>query len=371
MHGTITTRSADRHLVGTEPAFDFLSEEYRTLYRDSGASAFQAPLWLSMLHKQLMPELRASQNTITIRDRVDGRLLAVLPFVVQKSAGISVLQPADFGVCDRNDIVADAGVLEEITADPAALRQLRAAISGHDLLLFRKIWSGGFDVRQLFPRSRQRRAPNDAYVCDTGTDAELWKRETLRKKFTKEMGRLQRQTERDIGAYEHHAVTGEDAIREAFDFLRAARHGRHGESLLDDPRYFEFYRDYAIAGAKCGEATTYVSTIAGEPVAALFGLSGDGGYHAVLIGADIEKHDHQSTGIQLLYRVIKMRIREGHASFDMGLGDQRYKGHFRPRQIEVSNLTRAHSPTGAAIAMIYHHSKPVKDFIKGIVPNVR
>ncbi|MEX0957338.1 MAG: GNAT family N-acetyltransferase [Rhizobiaceae bacterium] len=371
MHGMAAIRTADRYVVGTEPAFDFLSEEYRALYRDSGASAFQAPLWLSMLHKQLMPELRASQNTITIRSCMDGRLIAVFPFVVQISAGVSVIQPADFGVCDRNDIVAGAGALEEFAADPAALMQLRAATSKHDLLLFRKIWAGGFDVRRLFPHSRQKQAQNDAYVCDTGTDAEQWKQETLRKKFTKEMGRLQRKTEREIGLYEHRAVTDENAIRAAFDFLRTVRHGRYGESLLDDRRYFDFYRDYAIAGAKCGEATTYVSTIAGEPVAALFGLSGDGGYHAVLIGADIENHDHQSTGVQLLYRVIKMRIGDGHASFDMGLGDQGYKGHFRPNQIEVSNLTRAYSPTGAALAMIYHRSKPLKNFIKGILPNVR
>jgi CelD/BcsL family acetyltransferase involved in cellulose biosynthesis len=371
MHGTVTARPADRYVVGTEPDFDFLSEEYRALYRQSGASAFQAPLWLSMLHKQLMPELRAFQNTVTFREPADGRLVAVLPFVVQTSAGVSVLQPADFGVCDRNDVVAVPGTLEAIAADPAALRQLRAAISGHDLLLFRKIWAGGFDIRRLFPQARQRRAQNDAYVCDTGTDAEQWKQETLRKKFTKEMGRLQRQTEREMGAYEHHAVTDENAIRAAFDFLRTAQHGRHGNSLLDDRRYFEFYRDYAITGAKCGEATTYLSTIAGETVAALFGLTGDGGYHAVLIGADIDKHAHQSTGIQLLYRIMKKRIRDGYASFDMGLGDQGYKGHFRPRQVEVSNLTRAYSPTGAALAMIYHRSKPLKDFIKGILPNVR
>jgi CelD/BcsL family acetyltransferase involved in cellulose biosynthesis len=371
MHGTATTASADRYLVGIEPGFDFLSGEYRALYAASGASAFQAPLWLSMLHARLAPKMRAAQSTIAIRDAADGALRAVFPFVAQTSAGISVIQPADFGVCDRNDVVAEAGTLETIAGDPAVLRQLRAAISGHDLLLFRKIWSSGFDVRRLFPHARLRRGPNDAYVCETGTDVEHWKREVLRRKFTKEMGRLQRQTEREMGAYEHRAVTDEAGIRAAFEFLRNARHGRHGDSLLDDPRYFDFYLDYAIAGAKSGDAVTYVSTVAGEIVAVLFGLSGDGEFHAVLIGADIEKHERQSTGIQLLLRVIKMRMREGHASFDMGLGDPGYKTHFRPRQIAVGNLTRACSPTGSAMALIYHKSRPLKRLIKGFLPNVR
>jgi CelD/BcsL family acetyltransferase involved in cellulose biosynthesis len=371
MHGTATRAFADSYLVSVESGFDFMSEEYRSLYDASGASAFQAPLWLSMLHSRLAPQMRAFQNTITIRDAADGALRAVLPLVAQTSAGISVIQPADFGVCDRNDVVAAAGVLETIAADPVALRQLQAAISRSDLLLFRKIWADGFDMRRLFPRSRLRRGPNDAHVCETGTDVEHWKRGVLRRKFTKEMGRLQRQTEREMGAYEHRAVTDEASIRLAFDFLRHARHDRHGESLLDDRRYFEFYRDYAIAGAKSGDAITYVSTIAGEIVAVLFGLSGDREFHAVLIGADVKKHDRQSTGIQLLLRVIEMRMREGHTSFDMGLGDPGYKAHFRPRKIEVSNLTRACSPTGSALATIYHKSRPLKKLIKGFLPNVR
>lgn len=370
MHGMASTMSADRYLVGIEPNFDFLSEEYRALYKESGASAFQAPLWLSMLHRRLAAAMSASQNTITVRDAT-GNLLAVLPFVAQTSTGISIIQPADFGVCDRNDVVARAGALEKIAADPAALEQLHAAVCDHDLLLFRKIWSEGFDVRKLFPRSRQRSGRNDAYVCETGTDVDAWKKDVLRKKFIKEMGRLQRQTEREIGAYEHRLVTDEASIRDAFVFLREARRGRYDESLLDDERFFEFYRDYAIEGAKTGDAATYVSYLEGEPVAVLFGLSGDGEYHAVLIGADISHHGHQSTGVQLLYRVIKMRMREGHARFDMGLGDPGYKGHFRPREIAVSNLTRAYTPTGSALAMIYHRSPSLKKLIKGFLPNVR
>jgi CelD/BcsL family acetyltransferase involved in cellulose biosynthesis len=371
MHGTATTKHATNFIVGLEAEYDFGSEEYRVLFQASGASAFQSPLWLSMMHRRLAPGFGARQKTITIRDVVDRRLLALFPFVTQDSAGITIIQPADFGVCDRNDVIGEASALEMIAGDPWALAQLKTILDDSDLLLFRKVWAGGFDVGRLFPRSRQHRCRNDAHVCETGLDPELWRRQTLRKRFTKEMGRLQRQTERDIGAYEHRAVTDADAIRQAFDFLRAARRGRYETSMLDDRRYFDFYLEFAIAGAACGEATTYVSYLAGEPVAVLFGLCGDGEFHAVLIGADIGKHERQSTGIQLLYRVMEMRIREGHASFDMGLGDPGYKAHFRPRVVEVRNVTRSYSPSGTAIAMIYRNSKPLTNFIKGIMPNVR
>ncbi len=371
MHRRATVEGRVHRLVDIEPDFDFTSEEYRALYRQSGASAFQAPMWQAMIHRRLAPSLKARQNTITVRDPSTGALQAVFPFVVQLSAGISVLQPADFGVCDRNDVVATGETLERLANDKNALRSLKEAASRHDLLLFRKVWEDGFDVRRLFEGAKLRPGPNGGHVCETGTDAAAWKREVLRKKFVKEMGRLQRQTEREQGAYVHRAITGEAEIRSAFEFLRKARQGRYGESLLDDPRFFSFYLAYAIAGARTGDAITYVSTIAGETVAVLFGLSGDGEYHAVLVGADISGHESQSTGIQLLLRVMEMRMADGHATFDMGLGDPGYKHTFRPREISVGNLTCSYSPTGSALAMIYHRSPHLKGVIKGFMPNVR
>ena len=368
-HAAPTARAEDFE-ISVEPAFDFLSAEYRALYAGGSASAFQAPLWQAMLHQRLAPRLKARQKTIAVRRAADRTLVAVLPFVEQSSAGIRIVQPADFGLCDRNEIVGERMTLERIAADGRALSRLGIAVDGADLLLIRKVWEDGFDPMRLFPGARSRQAQNDAYVCENGTDTVMW-RAGLRKKFTKEMGRLERQTARDFGSYEHRAVIDADEIRTAFEFLRIARRGRHAHDVLGDERFYKFYLDYAIEGARTGEAITYASYIAGEPAAVLFGLCGDGVYHAVLIGADVGGHARQSTGIQLLYRVIEQRMREGHSVFDMGLGDPGYKAHFRPRTVAVRNMTCALSPTGSAIALIYNQSKPLKNFIKGVLPNVR
>lgn len=355
--------------IGVEPAFDFLSDEYSTLYKSSGASAFQAPIWQASLHTKLAPALGAQQQTVTVRAKVDGTLLAVFPFVRQSMAGIAIVQPADFGLCDRNEPVATRETLEMLASSPTYRQMLATALRRPDLLLMRKVWEESFDITRLFQGSRAWNAPNSAFLCETGEEFAIWKQD-LRKKFTKELDRLQRQTAREIGSYQHRAVTDPNEIKLAFEFLRLARLGRYKGDVLEDDRYYDFYLDYAIEGARTGEAITYASFVDGYPVAVLFGLAGDGEYHAVLIGADFGKLTRQSTGIQLLYRVMQMRIAEGHTVFDMGLGDPGYKAHFRPRTIKVRNVTRPMSPTGHAIALIYNRSKPLKDFIKGIMPNV-
>lgn len=354
-----------------EADFDFLSPEYRSFYLPDRATAFQAPLWLDRIHRMLAPGLNAVQHTITVRSRTDGRLLAVLPLVVQRTVGISLMQPADFGVCDYNAVVADRDVLEAMAADPDILARLDRLTRPCDLLLFRKVRSDTFDVARLFPNAKTSATENAAYHSEIGNDFNDWRKRTIRKKFSKELERLQRQLERELGSYEHHAVTSEAEIRAAFDFLLRARHGRFEDDLFADPLYFAFYRDYAVEAAKCGEAATYVSTVAGEPVAVLFGLTGDGEFHACIIGSDSERFSRHSCGTQIIYRVIEKRFGEGFTRFDLGLGNTGYKTHFRVEETPLRNITRTRSMAGSAVALVYHHAKPVKNVLRKYVRNVR
>ena len=100
--------------IGIEPDFDFLSPEYRAFYQPDRATAFQAPLWMDTVHRRLAPGLGAEQHTLTVRNRSDGALVALVPFVLQRSKGIRILAPADFGVCDYNSVVGDRNTLAMI-----------------------------------------------------------------------------------------------------------------------------------------------------------------------------------------------------------------------------------------------------------------
>src|SRR5471032_2557690 len=76
--------------ICVEPQFDFLSAEYRAFYNLRRGTVFQAPTWLDAIHRKLAPHLNAKQYTVTIRNRHHRALLAVIPLVVQKSAGLSI-----------------------------------------------------------------------------------------------------------------------------------------------------------------------------------------------------------------------------------------------------------------------------------------
>lgn len=357
--------------VGLESGFDFLSDEYRTLFSAERATAFQAPLWMAMIHSRLAPALGAAQHTLTLRSRAGGELAGVVPLVLQRSKGIRLLRPADFGVCDYNSIVADRNLLGLIAADAGLLREIDRLVSGCDILMFRKVREDDFDIGRLFRGSTSTQGENAAYHSTVGDDFDAWRSRTIRKKFSKELGRLQRQMEREFGSYEHRAASSEAEIRAAFDFLRASRSGRFEEDLLQSDVYFEFYRDYAVAAAERGEAVTYVSYVAGEPAAVLFGLIGDGAFHAVLIGSDTQRFGRSSPGTQIIYQVIRQRFGEGFHSFDMGLGNSGYKTHFRVEETQMRNHTKTFSVAGYAMASVYHHAKPLKNLLRKFVPNVR
>jgi CelD/BcsL family acetyltransferase involved in cellulose biosynthesis len=356
--------------VALEPAFDFASPEYRAFFDLSRGTVFQAPLWLDSIHRTLGPALGARQHTITLRNRYDRSLVAVIPLMVRRSTGIAIIQPADFGVCDYNAVVGPREALESLAVDASVVARIDCLLTG-GVLMFRKVRDDGFDASRLFRKAVASPCENAAYHIETGPDFEVWQRKTISRKFSKELGRLARQIERDHGRYEHRVATEEADIREAFAFLRAIRAGRFEGDLLDDPLFADFYLDFAIAGARSGEAITYVSTLDGKPVAALLGVAFADECHAVLIGADMQRFGKYSPGMQLLYRIIKLRFEQGLKRFDIGLGNTGYKSHLSAEVTTLKNFTSARSLPGAALAFVYHHAKPLKTAMRKLSPRLR
>ena len=357
--------------IGIEPHFDFLSAEYRAFFNLSRGTVFQAPLWLASIHGRLAPALSATQYTMTVRARSDGSLIAVAPLIIQKSTGIRILQPADFGVCDYNAIVGDRSVLEMLAADRSVIDRIDALLSVAGLLIFRKVRDDGFDAGRMFRKVAASPCENAAYHVETGPDFEVWQRRVVRRKFTKELGRLGRQVEREFGHYEHRLVHGDDEIRAAFALLKNVRRAHFESDILDDEIYAAFYEQFAIEGAKSGDALTYISYLDGKPVAALLAVAYADECHAVLIGADIERFGKYSLGMQLLYRIVKLRFDQGLHRLDLGLGNTGFKSLFRVEETTLHNFTSARSLAGSAVALVYHHAKPLKKALKRFSPRLR
>ena len=330
--------------VRIEPDFDFLSPEYRAFYQPDRATAFQAPLWMDMIHRRLAPGLHAKQQTLTLRNRGNGALMALVPFVLQRTKGIRMMAPADFGVCDYNSIVGDRNMLAMIAGDPALVERIHSVLKGCDILMFRKVREDDFDFARLFPRSKHSPAENAAYHSEIGEDFDDWRRRTIRRKFSKEFGRLQRHAEREFGGYEHRPARSEAEICEAFELLREWRVGRFEGDLLQNPLYFDFYRGYALAGQASVEAITYVSYAGGRPVAVLFGLAGDGAFHAVLIGSDTERLRQAVAGHPDHLPGDQAALRRGFSQLRHGSRQHRLQIPFPRRGNAAAATTRKPSP---------------------------
>jgi len=93
--------------------------------------------------------------------------------------------------------------------------------------------------------------------------------------------------------------------------------------------------------------------------------------HAVLIGADTERLTKYSPGMQLLYRIVKLRFDAGLHRLDLGLGNTGYKSMFRVEETTLHNYTSARSLAGAAMSMVYHRAKPLKNLLRRLSPRLR
>ncbi len=120
-------------VVAVEPAFDFGGADYRALHANSDATVFQSPAWLDALHRDVAPTFGATQATVTVRDQ-DLRLMMVLPLVRRRQHGVTIVEFADFGLCDYNAAVCDLddAVLLDLGCNVAAARHRRDAPARFD-----------------------------------------------------------------------------------------------------------------------------------------------------------------------------------------------------------------------------------------------
>src|SRR5580698_9914290 len=81
-------RDSSVFTVTVTSQFDFLSEEYATLFAESSATAFQHPIWLDAIYHKLVPRLNVEPLIVTVREAANGRLLMVLPLVRRRYRGL-------------------------------------------------------------------------------------------------------------------------------------------------------------------------------------------------------------------------------------------------------------------------------------------
>ena len=64
--------------------------------------------------------------------------MAVMPMVIQRTSGVSMVLPADFGLCDYNAVVADDATLNMMARSPEHLASIAKLAGKADLVMFQR-----------------------------------------------------------------------------------------------------------------------------------------------------------------------------------------------------------------------------------------
>ena len=361
-------------VVGTEPAFDFASAEYRVLHQRSRASAFQGAHWLAGLNHDVAPAVDAKPFTVRVRDAADGRLMLVLPLARHRMRGVTFLGFADFGLCDYVGPIYDPADVPLLLADDSLPRRIAGALPDHDVLQFTKLNGSDPLLEYLFPSMQRARMRVSAYPARLNGDWTAWRSTNIDQSFRRYLDMKRRRLKR-TGTPHFRRLRDPDAIASALEALRRYRSERFRAlgvpDLLDHNAIFEFYKRMAIEGARDGFARTHCLYLSGEPVAITFGVAQRGVYALLLVGLDVARHSRLSPGLLAIEDTLRESIEAGDSTYDFTIGDHPYKLQFGGQANPLFEWHQARTLRGHAAVLAITLVRETKRTLKPLVKRVK
>lgn len=317
--------------LGVAPEFDFAGAEYRAFHRDSGATAFQSPEWLSTFYRRLMRPPEIEPLVVVGRDASQA-LALVVPLIRRRIEDLIHIEYAFLGVCDY--------ALPIVARDIDAARlssAFLATLGAHDLLTIEPVrdedaatWRAllgaapeplGFGAHALACRG--------AYAeCRAGT-------------FRRKAAEIDRKARRlsALGPLRLEMLSGEEAAA-AMAMARHFRAGRFTGDPLQDDRFHRFYADVARSGGAAGPARTYRLRCGAATVAVLFGLIDGPAFRYLVLGCDYARFGAFSPGMIMLDRAMADWFGGGGAVFDFTIGDEPFKAAFGAHRSRMLRFRR-------------------------------
>ncbi len=319
--------------------FDFAGDEYATLHGASGATVFQSGAWLTAFYEIVVPARSAKPRIVTIRDK--DRLVGVLPMIVRRRAGLALLETTDLGVSDYASPVVLPDVVARISGDPVLQGDLLAALMPFDVVRVRPIPDRFAESWHALLGGTLHDLTFSAHATPlSGTHAE-WRAERLDKKLAGQMARKGKRWKKqhDVTLTRLHGEEAAQAIAE----LAALREGRFEGDPIQGADVTAFY---AAVARNHPHAETWRLSSDGETAAIVFGVTQDGAFHYLLIGADYDTHGRHSPGLQAYDWLIEDWMGRGGTSFDFTIGDEPFKAQFGAEPTAMKALLGAASLKG-------------------------
>ncbi|OKO84041.1 GNAT family N-acetyltransferase [Bradyrhizobium sp. NAS96.2] len=342
-------KNDDAFDVCIDDAFDFLSEEYATLFEGSDATAFQHPLWLDSLYRKLAPAAAAKPLVVVVRSRATGSLAAVLPMLRVRRGPMRTIEFADLRVSDYLAPVCSIKTFAELLQDGRSCQKLRQLLRPFDLLRIPKLLDAKMPIENLFGAPHRSLMDTNAYATVLAAPFEQWQLNALGKSYMKELAKKWRQIHKK-GTLTFSCCGDAASIGEAMETMRKFRGPRfhaHGDGdLLQRPAYFDFYSSVALRGM--GSFTRlYAMKMDGNVIATALGLVHRDSLLVVMTAFDVEGYKSQSIGALTFESVAKDCIERGGRVLDFTIGDEPYKMQFGGQPTPMSSVTQAGSAAGS------------------------
>jgi CelD/BcsL family acetyltransferase involved in cellulose biosynthesis len=317
--------------VAAENSFDFLSPEYRTLFDRSCATAFQHPVWLDRLYRNLAPRLDAEPLVIAVRRREDGQLAMILPLLRRRHGVMRVIEFADLRISDYVAPVCDEATFALLVRDAEARNAIREALQPFDFLRIQKLREDALPLHALLGDVSHAPMGMSAHSVALYGPAESWRADKIDRSYRKELDKKGRQIRRK-GDIRFGIASDPESIRTTFEHMREYRlprfQDREAPDLLQSATYFEFYIDLAIKGTAAGMCRTYTLWLDERPISGVWGLVHRGQFLTVLGGFDLAGYKNYSIGALVFEAIARDCIERGETLLDFTIGDESYKQLF-------------------------------------------
>ncbi|MCI0572375.1 MAG: GNAT family N-acetyltransferase [Myxococcaceae bacterium] len=321
-------------------SFARLRTEWTVLHESSGASLFTAWEWLQPWVHRIGPD--RTLRVLCARDR-SGRLVGLLPLALQerrvlgrKVRRLTFLGDAHVG-SDFLDVVADSGTREEVTrAFVAYLRDTQADWDVLDLLDVDAESPSESLLRESFGIRDYRLQVRPRFVCpwEAFLPAETFHSFLRRTGRRDNYLRRRRWLDQQEGFRIDRVVAPGKLAGPLASFFRlhAARWAEEGGSDgIRGPEVEAFHRDATQLLAERGKVWLYTLSLAGRPLASVYGLVHGGTFLYYQSGYD-PAWRHRSVGLVLLGQTFKDALDAGCTAYDFLRGTEAYKSEWATRQ---------------------------------------
>jgi CelD/BcsL family acetyltransferase involved in cellulose biosynthesis len=312
---------------------NFLTDEYRTLFESSRATAFQHPLWLHHLYTRLAPRRNAEPLIIAVRSSHDGRLAMILPLVRRRYGGVKLIEFADLRVSDYAAPVCDDATFDLVARDKVACERIRRALQPCDFLRIQKIRDDALPLDRLVGGVPRSLMATSAHAVPLYGPFDKWRADNIGASFRKDLDMRARRLARR-GTPRLSVSSDAESITQTFHHMRACHLPRFQDAYhkardaLQSPLIFEYYLELAIVGAAVGLCRTYTLSLDQRPIAGLWGLTHRGRFMTIMQGFDLANYKNCSVGSLMFQALARDCIERGDNVLDFTIGDEPYKRRF-------------------------------------------